>query len=184
MDSIAFAKNDQIIKVEINEYKDCIYFAKDDSNFLSEFVNMHHSVMICAKEAVKEIDEAEKKYAAETEHGGSIEKQLEYVNQCAKVNLEVSKKAVEAIERVLGEGTIKKYFRKIYEHVPTYVPGPESLVEFVKQITPVVEKIYDTKISENNDDNTDNGLSVEVYKYQPQDHRPENKNKKKRKKGR
>lgn len=76
-----------------------------------------------------------------------IEATLKKIEETAKVNVQFSKNTTGIIDNIFGEGTVKKYFRKLYEEDPDFMPGVECFTDFLNQITPVMRNLHE--------DNTD-----------------------------
>ena len=74
--------------------------------------------------------------------GRSIDKIVDKV----RVDAEFSEKAIKIIDNIFGEGTLKKYFRNIYEEVPEFLLDAECIADFFKKISPVMETLFNRKM--------------------------------------
>lgn len=152
----------KIEEVEVNQHGDKIYISGEDSTVFDRFVNCFDFIIKQAKEKEAELVGIEKKYDGKD----SVEDEIEMVVEMSRVNVDFSNKAVEQIDGIFGEGTVKKYFRDHYEKIPSFLPGVDCFMDFLEQISPVMEKIFGQTVK-----NRELASKARMSKYQPQDHK-------------
>ncbi|MBO5283655.1 MAG: hypothetical protein J6B43_11135 [Lachnospiraceae bacterium] len=163
MEKIKLQKNDaKLIKVELNDKGDYTAISPDDSTLFNRFVAGYKRIADLGEEIPKKLEEIEKKYADQTDFAAVMEKTM----AMSKVNVRFSEEAVLIVDSIFGEGTIGKYFRNVYEEIPSFLPGAECFIDFFEQITPEMEKIFNRKMEERRKKSKER-----MAKYQPQDHK-------------
>lgn len=75
-----------------------------------------------------------------------------------------SEKATEIMDKVLGDGSTKKFFGDVYALIPNFQPDLECFLDFWDELIPVIEKLSEHKIKLER-------LASKRQKYQPQDYR-------------
>lgn len=163
MEKIKLQKNDvSIIKIELNGSGDYIAVSADDSTLFDRFASGYKRISELADEVPKKLDEIEKKYAVAEDEKTKIDMTVEM----SRVNVDFSNEAVNIVDAIFGAGTVKKYFRDVYEEIPEFLPGAECFVDFFSQISPTMESIFSKKIEERNKKSMER-----MAKYKPQTHK-------------
>lgn len=152
--------DEKIVKIEINEDGDYIVLAADDSNFFDRFQDMCKIIIDISEKASTEISNIEKEFKNNNDIKDKLEKSL----QISKLNIRFSDDVKQAIEVVFGEALFKKYYKKIYEQIPDFIPDGDCMMEFIDQITPIIEEMFGKKLEERNRINKER-----MKKYKPQD---------------
>lgn len=135
--------SEKLIPIIVNEYEDKIFINIDDTTFVTKVINLYQwfdkkSVEIEKlnsdyQEKMKNI-EANKDVAAED---------LDIYKDFLKQVTDIYRDICERIDELFGEGTIKKYFRKLYEaYGDEFVPDDECIEDFIDEITPVIEQLF------------------------------------------
>lgn len=135
--------SEKLIPIIVNEYEDKIFINIDDTTFVTKVINLYQwfdkkSVEIEKlnsdyQEKMKNI-EANKDVAAED---------LDIYKDFLKQVTDIYRDICERIDELFGEGTIKKYFRKLYEaYGDEFVPDDECIEDFIEEITPVIEQLF------------------------------------------
>ncbi len=148
-------------EIKINQHGDKIYISAGDSALFDRFVNCFDFIIKESKENESKIFEIENKH----EGKDGVEDEIEMIVEMSRVNVGFSNKAVEQIDGIFGEGTVRKYFRDHYEKIPSFLPGVDCFMEFLEQISPVMEKIFERTVK-----NRELASKARMAKYQPQDH--------------
>lgn len=148
-------------EITLNKHGDKTYISLDDSTLFDRFVNGYKHIVDRADIIPKRLEEIEKKYAGKTGFNEEMQKTVEI----SRVNVEFSEDSVRVIDDIFGEGTVKKYFRDLYEKIPTFLPSVECFIEFMEKITPEMEKLFNRKIEDR-----EKVSRKRMEKYQPQDH--------------
>lgn len=151
-----------LVKITLNSQGDYTAVSTDDATLFDRFVAGFKRVIDISDDAPAKLKEIEKKYAKNT----GITSKMDEVLEISRVNVEFSSEAVAVVDSIFGEGTIKKYFRKIYDELPNFVPNPDCILEFFEKITPEMEKLFNRKMEER-----DKLRKQRMAKYQPQDHK-------------
>lgn len=82
------------------------------------------------------------------------------------VNVGFSEAAATVIDGIFGEGTLRKYFRDIYEEIPDFLPDADCIMDFLEQVIPVMEGLFGHKIERQRE-----AGRARMARYQPQDHK-------------
>lgn len=155
-------KNTGLLKVELNSYGDYIVLTADNPLLFDNFAAGFKRIADLADEIPAKLDEIEKRYVGKDDFNSTMDKTLDM----SKVNVQFSKDAVAIIDGIFGEGTISKYFRKIIEEIPDFLPDVDCILDFFDKITPEMEKLFNRKVEERKKRSKER-----MAKYQPQDHR-------------
>lgn len=155
-------KSVNLTKIELNDFGDYIAVSADSPTFFDGFAAGYKQIADLADGIPAKLEEIEKKYKDKEDFAATIDKALEM----SGVNVDFSKEAADIIDGIFGAGTVKKYFRDIYEEIPDFLPDADCIIDFFEQITPVIEKLFDRKVEKQK------ALSkARMAKYQPQDHK-------------
>lgn len=149
-------------KIEVNEHGDYIAVNASDSLLFDNFVNCYKSIVEISEGMPGKVDAIETKYAGKNDFESAVEK----ASAISALNVDFSQKTISMIDAIFGEGTIKKYFRNIYEEIPSFLPDVECIIDFFEQITPVMEKIFGEHIKDRK-----KLRKARMAKYVPQDHK-------------
>lgn len=149
-------------EVEINTHGDKIHISPDDAAMMDNFIKCFDSIVKMSDECDKKNSEIEKKYAGKDSVDDNIAMKLEK----SAVNVEFSKRSIEAIDGIFGEGTIRLYFRDHYEDIPNFLPGMACFMDFFLQMNPVMEYIFGRTV-----ENINELSKARIDKYMPQDHK-------------
>ncbi|MCM1416682.1 MAG: hypothetical protein NC430_12265 [bacterium] len=152
----------QIEEVTVNKQGDKIYISAEDSTLFDRYVKCFDFIVKESKVNSEELTKIENKYEGKED----IESQIEMAVEMSRVNVEFSDKAVKEIDGIFGEGTIRKYFREHYEKIPDFLPGTDCFIDFLENITPVMETIFDRVMK-----NREAASKARMAKYTPQDHK-------------
>lgn len=152
--------DERIIKVEINNYGDYIVIAADDPNFFDRFQEMCKIIIELSENASSDIESVEKEFAGKNE----IKYKLEKSSKLSELNIGFSEDVKKAIESVFGNDLFLKYFKEIYKQIPDFLPDGDCLMEFIDQITPIIEEVFEKKLEARNRINKER-----MKKYKPQD---------------
>lgn len=148
----------KILKIELNDAENYIVVSADDPTLFDRFAAGFKKISDLADEKPKMIEEIEKKYDGKDDFSSAIDKTV----AMSKVNVDFSKEAVAVVDGIFGEGTIRKYFAKVYKEIPDFLPDADCIIDFFEKITPTMEKAFDRKLERR---------KARMAKYQPQDHK-------------
>ena len=151
-----------LTRIELNDSGDYITVSADSPTLFDGFVAGFRHITGLAEMLPGKMEEIEKRYEGREDFAAAMDKVLEL----SGVNVDFSKEASETIDGIFGEGTVKKYFRDVYEEIPDFMPDAECVVDFFEQITPVIEKLFNRKVERQMADS-----KARMAKYQPQDHK-------------
>lgn len=154
--------NVHLHKVELNDKGDYIAISADDDSIFDRFVAGYQHIVQMADELPKKIEDIEKKYEGKDDLLSSMEK----ARQLSKANVEFSEETFKTVDEIFGGGTLKKYFREIFEEIPDFLPGSHCIIEFFEKITPVMEQLFDRKV-----ENMQKASKERMAKYKPQEHK-------------
>lgn len=132
--------NVKLYKVELNDRGDFIEISTADTELFDRFVETYIQISDAAKDLLlrrKEIDK-------DCTISGNREKNMRKI----RANVRFCEESSEKIDCVFGQGTLRKYFRRLYEEVPYFLPGTECFIDFFKQMAPALECFFERKINE------------------------------------
>lgn len=150
-----------LLKIELNSEGDYIVISADNPSLFDNFAEGFKHIADMVDEIPVKLDEIEKRY----DDKDGLKDAMDKVLEISKINVQFSKDAVAVIDGIFGEGTVKKYFRNIYEEIPDFLPDAESILDFFEKITPEMEKLFNRKMEDRNKKSKER-----MARYQPKDH--------------
>lgn len=163
MENYRIKKSDaSIIKIELNNQGDYAAVSTDDPTLFDRFAAGCKKIAELAEAIPAKLGEIEKQYEGKSDFSSIMEKTV----SMSRVNVGFSKEAVGIVDSILGEGTIKKYFRSIYEEIPDFLPDADCFIAFLEELTPVMEKLFGRKM-----ERQQKVSKARMEKYRPQDYK-------------
>lgn len=163
MENVRIERNSgNILKIELNSAGDYIAVSVDSPKLFDGFAAGYKYISELADKVPVQMDDIEKKYDGKEDFSSIMDKTLEL----SAVNVDFSKEASKTIDGIFGEGTVKKYFRDIYEEIPDFLPDADCIMDFFEQIIPVMEDLFQRKV-----DRLQKASKARMAKYQPQNHK-------------
>lgn len=135
----------RLIKVVLNDEGDHIAISTDDLPLLDRYIAGLKRIGDMTDEMPGKLEKIEKKYQGmkgQSSAASTADRMLE----TARLNIAFSEEVISIFEGVFGEGVLKKYFRKLYDEVPDFMPEAECFTDFIQKMTPVMEKLFGRKI--------------------------------------
>lgn len=160
-----------IEEIAINRHGDKIFISSGDSLLFDRFVKCFDFIIEQSKLRVAELTEIENRFSGKDD----TEDEIKMAVEMSHVNVDFSTKAIQMIDGIFGEGTVRKYFRDHYEKIPSFLPGVDCFMEFIEKMSPIMEDIFGKLIMER-----DEASKERMAKYTPQDHKKPQAPKKKR----
>lgn len=160
--SYSIGTNLSLEEIVVNTHGDKIIISPDDSAMLDNFVKCFENVLNMANECAQKIEEIERRYVGKE----GAENDIAMVSEISSVNVDFSNRGIKEIDNIFGDGTIRMYFRDHYEKAKGFVPGMGCLMEFLSQISPVMENVFGKTVA-----NIEKYSKEKMAKYQPQDHK-------------
>lgn len=157
----------EVEEIVLNDYGDSIFVSASDAMLFENFVNGYKKIVELSDQLPQKLESIEKKYEGKT----GFEAQSSKAIEMSKETVSFSSEAVVIIDGIFGEGTTKKYFRNLYEKIPSFLPNADCFVEFMENITPEMERLFKQKIELQKKESRER-----MAKYQPQDHKRPGKN--------
>lgn len=154
-------KKIKLLKIELNDNGDYIAISADDSTMFDRFVTGFKNIAELADQLPHNIAAIEKQYQEKQGFTDAAEKTVLIL----KENKMFSEKSIQAIDEIFGEGTVKKYFRDIYEEIPDFLPDAECILDFFQKISPIMEELFQQKLDQRRQTSKAN-----MQKYRPQDY--------------
>lgn len=158
--------NVSLAKIELNSQGDSVTISTDDSTLFDRFAAGYKHIAELADSIPAKLEEIEKLYEGKEDFSSIMEKTV----SMSRVNVGFSKDAISVIDGILGEGTIKKHFRSVYEEIPEFLPDADCFIAFLEELTPIMEQLFDRKM-----ERQQKVSKQRMEKYQPQDHKRKNK---------
>lgn len=131
--------NAKLYKIELNNMGDYIDISTADTDLFDRFVAGYRQIADIAEDLPQKYKEIEQRYTRPC-----IGKTVEI----ARTNVSFSKVAIKIIDDILGKGTIKKYFNKLYKEVTDFMPGTECFIDFYDNIAPVLEELFGRRVDD------------------------------------
>lgn len=131
----------KLVKVELNDMRDYVEVPVGNNAFFDCFAQGCKQIEGLARGACNKLKKIERKYKKLED----FELDLKRIEETAKVNIQFSINATAIIDNIFGEGTVRKYFRKLYEEDPDFMPNVECFTDFLNQITPVMQKLSEDR---------------------------------------
>lgn len=156
--------SENLLKVELNSFGDCIVISADNTRFFDGFAAGYKRIVDLADNVPVKMAEIEKKYDNRKDFSSVMDKAVEM----SKVNVDFSREAIGIIDDIFGDGTVKKYFRILYDEIADFLPDADCIIDFFEQITPVVETLFGRKIERQKE-----ASNARMSKYKPHDHMTE-----------
>lgn len=144
--SIGKKVSSQLIKVELNEYGDYILINPGDYTLSKRFSELIQWMEDKQAELGKLASEMNEKYkdtpmiSADKEGNASVD--TEQLSLYVKIKNELYEECQRRIGGLFGQDVLKKYFRALYEINPDFVPDEECIMDFLEEISPVLQTIY------------------------------------------
>ena len=132
-------KENNVFKIELNEVGDHIDISTADTDLFNRFVAGYRQIADMAEGLPQKYKEIEQRYEQPC-----VEKTVDI----ARANVGFSEAAIKIIDDILGNGTIKKYFSKLYKEVADFMPGTECFIDFYNQMLPILEKLFDRRVDD------------------------------------
>ena len=137
MEKVQAGNTTGLFKIELNEQGDYITVPIGDDAFFDCFARGCKQIAGMTKGACNKLKKIERKFKKLK----GFEADIKEIEERTKVNIQFSKNVTAIIDNIFGEGTVKKYFRKLYEEDPDFMPDVECFTDFLDQITPVMQKL-------------------------------------------
>lgn len=151
-----------ISKIEVNDDGEYIAISADDTSMFDRFAAGILHIAEMSDETAKKIDEIEKQYEGQD----GFKEDMGKVIALARANVNFSEDAVKTINGIFGEDTVRKVFSSAYKEIPDFMPSVSLITDFLEQITPYMEKLFNRKLS------VQKMISKErMDRYKPQDHK-------------
>lgn len=152
-------------KITLNKAGEYIVISADDTTLFDRFVNFCSWLVKRSDEIDSRYSEIEKKYGDSDE----IENIINKTTEMSEVNVRFSHEATAQVDSIFGADTIKKYFREVFDEIPDFLPSADCFLDFVEDITPKIEGVFNRKIEERNQKR-----KKAMEKYKPQDYKKKN----------
>lgn len=126
-------------KIKCNDYGDYITINVSDASILERFTKVYDNLEHVSDEFKVEAESYKEQFGDD--------KSRESVLAASRINVKYIAKCIEELEEVFGKDSIRKAFRECYEENPDFVPDESCLIEFMEQMVPVMEKLFNEKIN-------------------------------------
>jgi len=132
--------SEKLTPIIVNEYGDEIYIDINDTTFVDKVINLFQWF----EEKNREIGELINKKKDEFDNIDVTDKdKINSYKTYISIFNEMYKEICEQFDKVFGEGTIRKYFRKLYEvYGDDFVPDDECITDFIEEIMPVLDQLF------------------------------------------
>lgn len=141
MEKVQTGNTTGLFKIELNEQGDYVAVPLGNDAFFDCFAQGCKQIDGLAGGICNKLKKIERKYKKLK----GFEATLKKIEETAKVNVQFSQNATAIIDNIFGEGTVRKYFRKLYEEDPDFMPNVECFTDFLDQITPVMQKLSEDR---------------------------------------
>lgn len=138
-------KNQDKVKVFLNEQDDYIFIDPNDSGLFDRFAGFVAWVENKGLDMERKGKEIKEKYGdiiTTDEDGDVTDFKSGALLQLLQIKTDAYREACDKIDVIFGTDTCHKYFRASYETNPHFVPDDTCILEFLEDITPVVDDIF------------------------------------------
>lgn len=140
----------RIYTLIVNKYDDTIDLPLDDANFVGRFTDLLRWLDTYEVEAQAKEKELEERFNGRTavseDKEGNTVVDMEFLEARVNFNKTIYQAIFDKVEGIFGKDSLKKYFRAQYERVPEFIPDEDAIGDFLEEITPVINTLYDTKM--------------------------------------
>jgi len=145
--SIGSKINEKLIRVEVNDVGDYIVLNPADASFTTRYAAFLKWLEAKEKELRKISDEADKKYEGRKmiseNEDGTLDIDVDQYSELVNIYATAYKEITEQLEELFGQDVLKKYFRICYEVNPDFIPDMDYIGDFLEEMSPVLNEIYD-----------------------------------------
>lgn len=132
--------NAKLYKIELNDMGDYIDISTADQELFDRFRETFKQITDAAKDLPRRYREIDKVRAVPTHENKIVEK--------IRIKVRFYEESAEKIDSIFEQGTLKKYFRSLYEEIPDFMPGTECFIDFYDRIIPVLEGLFGRKVDD------------------------------------
>lgn len=134
-------KNDsRLFKIELNDKGDYIDISTADQELFDKFRETYKQIADAAKDLPRRYEEIDNVRVIPGHENKTVEK--------IRAKVRFWEEAAEKIDCIFGQGTLKKYFRSLYEEIPDFMPGTECFIDFYDQMVPALEKLFGCRVDD------------------------------------
>lgn len=129
--------SERLVPIVVNKYDDKIYIDINNTTFVNRVINLYQ--WFEAKQGeIEKLSAIIEKADFEKDIIGAKDALEALSNMYAEIG--------ERFDMVFGEGTLRKYFRELYEVFgDDFIPDDECLEDFIDEITPVLNKLFELR---------------------------------------
>ena len=131
--------NSGILRISLNKYDDVLELNSTDLKVFQRFVNLYDKLQEAAGEASRKIKALAEEAAGRED---TSEENIGIMTGILDAKIMFSKKALDELDGVFGEGFTGKVFRENYELDPDFVPDELIITELLESMIPIMEKAY------------------------------------------
>lgn len=147
--SIGKRISNDLVKVEVNDFGDCIYLNPSDASFQTRYLNLLKWVNAKEKELRELAEQKDKEYGGRSiitkNEDGDPEIDFDQLADLVDIQVGFYRECEEQINGLFGQDTLKKYFKLAYDVNPNFVPDENCIADFLEEITPVLNEVYNTR---------------------------------------
>lgn len=140
---------ENLVKVDVNDFGDYIMLDPSDASFQTRFFNLLKWVDEKQKELTSLAEEKGKKYEGRKlitqDEDGNTEIDMEQLSDLVEIQTSFYRECKDQINALFGQDTLEKYFRVCYEINPAFLPDEDCIADFLDEITPVLNQVYNAR---------------------------------------
>ncbi|MBD5521229.1 MAG: hypothetical protein HDR03_08430 [Lachnospiraceae bacterium] len=130
----------KLYKIELNDMGDHIDISTGDMELFDRFQETYKQIADAAKDIPRRCQEIDKVRVI-SGHGNKIVEKI-------MIKVRFYEESAEKIDNIFGQGTLKKYFNKLYKEVPDFMPGAECFIDFYDKMLPVLEELFGRRVDD------------------------------------
>lgn len=141
-------RQEEKIKLFLNDKDDFIFIDPNNSGVfdrLAEFTEWIEKKRVEQEREEKEVREKNGAAIAYDEEGNISDFNATTMVQLCKIRTDSYREACAKMDSIFGPDTCKKYFRDSYENDANFVPDDICLLEFLEDITPVFNEVFQSR---------------------------------------
>ena len=139
-------REEELIKIYLNKHDDFILLNQNDAKTVEKYtllIEWFDKKQTAYNQDIKEFTEKYKgRNIIEEKEDGDINIDTEQLLAFSALRVNACVECCKRIDELIGEGTIKKYFRDHYEVSEDFIPDEDCIIDFFEETAPVFGQIF------------------------------------------
>ncbi len=118
----------------------------DNGDIVTSFSRLIWNLEHMPEEFKENVEELKEKYGDRPEDEKAS---FEEIVDISRMNVSLLKRCAEEIDKVFGVDTVRNVFKESYDLNENFVPDEDALLDFIEEVIPVMEKLFEHKFARN-----------------------------------